>query len=494
MNKFSVLYGLCSILLIGGSCESKEQQEKPNVLIIYCDDLGYGDIGVYNANSKIPTPYIDKLASEGLSFSDTHAPAAICGPSRYGILTGRYSWRKPDGLGNGKSYEDCRIEKERVTIAMMFQKMGYNTAQIGKWGLRHNYSDILKHPSILIDSITLDDLDFSKPLDAVNQRGFDYAFTITMLAGRREGKMHNNDKWYFENGFPYPREITPDPVNFDWSGCFPTITQKVIDYINTFAGKLERTEFRIDREKPFFIYFDPHVPHDPIVPNEEFLGKSNAGKYGDFIYEIDYRVGMILKALEENGLDNNTVVIFTSDNGAEAHSYTRIKEYRHYSNGNLRGAKRDAWEAGTRVPFIMKWPGKTPKGKWSNSPICLTDFFATFADHFNYKLDERTAEDSFSFLQIISKSGMKIERPAIIYHTPKGVMAIRDKEWVFIDAPTGMHTREPEWFREERGVIPHNMPVELFNLSVDPLQLNNIAEKNPEIVNELKTKLNIMLE
>ena len=496
MNSFPVIFGLSAMIIAGCSPRSEETKTTPNVLLIYCDDLGYGDIGVFNEDSKIPTPNIDKLAVEGISFSDAHAPAAICGPSRYGLLTGRYSWRKPNGMGNGESYEDCQIEKDRVTIAHMFSEMGYNTAQVGKWGLRHNYSDLLKDPDKItkVQDFRYQELDFTKPLDAVNQRGFDYAFSMTMLAGYRNGRWENNDKWYFENGFPYPKGSTPDPENFDWLNCLPVITQKVIDYIDTYAGNLEGEQFNIDRSKPFFIYFDPHVPHLPIVPNKEFLGKTDAGEYGDFIYELDYRIGRILNALEENGLSENTVVIFTSDNGAESIFYDLILKYRHYANGNLRGAKRDAWEAGTRVPFILKWPGKTQGGTWCDTPICLTDLFATFADHLNYKIKKNIAEDSFSFLKLISDPALEIERKPIVYHTMTGTMAIRENEWVYIDAPTGMQSQEPEWFREERGVIPHNMPVELFNLSEDPQQLENLAQKYPEKVKELKSKLTKMME
>ncbi len=186
--------------------------------------------------------------------------------------------------------------------------------------------------------------------------------------------------------------------------------------------------------------------------------------------------------------------MFSSDNGAEGTSYNRIKEYRHYSNGNIRGAKRDAWEGGTRVPFIIRWPGKSATNKWVKEPVCLTDIFATFADYFNYKKDENTAEDSFSFLKLISNPDAKTDRVSIIYHTHKGVMAIRDNNWVFIDAPTGMDNIEPEWFRKERGVIPHNLPVELFNLSADPQQLENVAQKYPEKVVELRTKLMEMMK
>jgi len=487
---------LLFIFIFGCTLNLKAKPQKPNVLIIYCDDLGYGDVGYQNPNSKIPTPNIDKLAKSGVCFTNAHAAAAICGPSRYGLLTGRYSWRKPDGAGNGKLYDECKIEPNRKTLAIMFKELGYNTAQMGKWGLRNSYHQALKESAKRkpLDNITPKDFDFSKPIDAPKTRGFNYAFTMTMLAGKRNGRMHPNDKWLFENGYPYPKGVTPDPAHFQWLKCFPTVTQKVLDYINTYAGNMEYKPFNIDRSKPFFIYFDPHTPHEPIVPNKEFWGKSSAGKYGDFVSELDYRVGLVLDTLKKNGLMDNTIIIFSSDNGAEGTSYNRIKKYNHYSNGKLRGAKRDAWEAGNRVPCIIKWPGKTSANKKCDTAICLTDIFSTFAEEFNYQYDENCAEDSYSFLSLLSNQNIDTKRPPIIYHTHRRVMAINCDNWVYIDAPTGMDNREPEWFRKERGVVKHHQKVELFNLNEDLQELINVADKYPEKVKQMKEKLIEMMK
>ncbi len=494
----NIFYFYLFIVLFLFSCSNgkKAGPDKPNVLFVYVDDLGYGDPGCYNPGSKIPTPNIDKLAAEGMVFTDAHAAASICGPSRYGLLTGRYSWRKPGGLGNGKAYDECKIEKGRKTIADMFREEGYNTAQIGKWGLRNNYKQALKDPDRIPDpdSITPLDFDFSKPIDAPNTRGFDYSFTMVMLAEMRNGKMQKNDKWFFENGYPYPKGSTPDPANFDWENCLPELAKKGTEYINVYGEKQEGKAFNIDRSKPFFLYFDPHVPHEPIVPTKEFLGSSGAGKYGDFVVELDHYIGELIKALKDNGLYEHTIVIFASDNGAEGTAYNRILKYRHYSNGNLRGAKRDVWEGGHRVPLIIKWPGKTKAGTKCNTPICFTDLFATFADHFNYTHDNKTAPDSYSFLKLLSEPEGEFHRPPIIHHTNRGVMAIRDGDWLYIDAPTGMDNPEPEWFRKERGVIPSDSPVELFNLKDDLQETRNIANERPDKVRELKDKLLMIMK
>ncbi|NPA36769.1 MAG: arylsulfatase [Chlorobi bacterium] len=485
-----VYFSLIVFALLTG-CSKEVQKQKPNVLFIYADDLGYGDPGCYNPGSKIPTPNIDKLAAEGLVFTDAHAPASICGPSRYGVLTGRYSWRRPGGYVNGKAYDECKIGKGRKTIADMFREEGYNTAQIGKWGLRNNYKQALRDPDSIadLDSITPRDFDFSKPIDAPNTRGFDYSLTMVMFAEMRNGRMQKNDKWLMENGYPYPKGATPDPANFDWENCLPELAKKATEYINTYAGKQNRKEFNIDRDKPFFLYFDPHVPHEPIVPTKEFIGSSEAGKYGDFVVELDHYIGELIKVLKENGLYENTIVIFASDNGAEGTAYNRILKYRHYSNGDLRGAKRDVWEGGHRVPFIIKWPGKTKAGAKCNTPVCFTDLFATFADYFGYTLDNKTAPDSYSFLDLISDPEAVFNRPPIIHNTHRRVMAIRDGDWLYIDAPTGTDNPEPEWFRKERGVVPSDMPVELFNLKDDLQQTRNVAGQYPNKATELKDEL-----
>ena len=495
-ENFKIVLLLFATFFNSCSNETGTKQQYPNVLFIYVDDLGYGDPGCFNENSKIPTPNMDKLATEGTSFYDAHAPASICGPSRYGVLTGRYSWRNPGGYGNGKAYDECKIEATRETIADMFREVGYNTAQIGKWGLRNNYRQALKNPEKFsdLDSITPGDFDFTKPLNAPNTRGFDYSFTMVMLAEMRNGRMQKNDKWFFENGFPYPAGVTPDPANFDWEGCLPEIAGKAVEYIDTYGGRIYEKEFNIDRNKPFFLYFDPHVPHEPIVPTKEFLGSSGAGKYGDFVVELDYYIGEIIKALKDNNLYDNTVVIFASDNGAEGTAYARILKYGHYSNGELRGAKRDVWEGGHRVPFIIKWPGKTTAGEKCHTPICFTDLFATFADYFNYGLDARTAPDSYSFFNVILDTHAEFNRPPIIYNTHRKVMAIRSGNWVFINAPTGMDNPEPEWFRKKRGVTPSDLPVELFNLKDDPQELRNVAGQYPGMVDSLKAKLFEIME
>lgn len=480
---------LLLVFIIPSSCSYTSKPdftENPNILLIYLDDMGYGDPQCFNPDSKIPTPNIDKLALEGIRFTNVHTPAPICGPSRYGLMTGCYPWRRGEGgFGNGAKFRDTFIEEGRLTLASLLKEQGYNTAQIGKWGLRHNYSKAVK-PGM--EPGNKDAYDFpNKPLLGSQLFGFDYSYCLTFLFPAPGTSIISDSKHQFENGLPVDTTLTEkDP--YQW---LPESALKVHEYIETYAGKKENPNFNLDRSKPFFIYWDPPSPHEPIVPNKEFIGKSGAGKYGDFVYEIDYYIGMMLKALEDLQLAKNTIVIFSSDNGPESTAYDRVNEYGHYSMGNWRGAKRDSWEGGNRVPFIVRWPDHINPNTTNESPICLTDLLATFSELLGSELPNNQGEDSFSFLRLLSKKETnKMERAPIIYHSTKGNMGIRDGDWVLLETPNGIEAREPEWFRKERGVIEHSEKVELFNLRQDPQQLKNLSLEYPKKVNELKTKLN----
>lgn len=490
-HTLKLLYLAIVTSLFGCSSTSKEKlPPMPNILLIYLDDMGYGDPQCFNSESKIPTPNIDLLAKQGIRFTNAHTPAPICGPSRYGLMTGRYPWRRGEGgFGNGDKFRDTFIEEGRATLATLLKQKGYNTAQIGKWGLRHNYSEAVK-PGMKPG--TRDAYDFpNKPLLGSQLFGFDYSYCLTFLFPTPGTSIISDSKHQFENGLPVDSTLTEkDP--YRW---LPESAFKVCEYIETYAGKKENPKFGLDRNKPFFIYWDPPSPHEPIVPNKEFLGKSGAGKYGDFVYEIDHYIGMMLKALDDSNLSNNTIVIFSSDNGPESTAYDRTTAYDHYSMGIWRGGKRDSWEGGNRVPFIVRWPDQIDSGTSEESPICLTDLYATFSELLDENLQENQGEDSFSFLSLLSKNKSdSTKRAPIIYHDTKGNMGIRDGDWVLLETPNGNESREPEWFRIERGVIEHSEKVELFNLSQDPQQLNNLSLQYPEKVNELQTSLKAFID
>ena len=458
---------------------SQSPSETPNILFIYLDDLGYGDVSFSNPNSKIPTPHIDRLAHEGISFTDAHAPAAVCGPSRYGLLTGRYPWRRgKGGTSNGAKFRDLFIENNRMTIASLLKQRGYNTAQLGKWGLRHNYSDAVRPGREPGD---LDAYDFeTKRLLGAQLVGFDYSWCITYLV-----KEDSNIKTQFENGSP----LDPSLADTDPYRWLPDSAEKVVEYLEVYAGEKENSKFGIDADQPFFIYWDPPSPHDPVVPNEAFIGKSGAGAYGDFVFEIDHYIGDMLDALDRFNLADQTLVIFASDNGPDVSSYERIRSHNHFSMGNRRGIKTDVLESGHRLPLVVRWPGHIQPNQTNDQLVSLTDWFATLAEITGQKIPKDAGEDSLGFLPLLLKGHLdQPYRTSVIHHTPRGEFAIRHNDWVFVDHGPP-EADEPEWFREQLKVESHDYPGQLYNLKTDPTQSIDLYGIHPEKVRELKSLL-----
>ena len=461
----------------------------PNILVVLTDDLGLGDVAAYNPQSKIPTPNFDRLASEGIRFTDAHTPDGVCSPTRYGLLTGRYAWRTwlKRGVLNGSS--PPLIEQERLTLADMLRQKGYLTGAVGKWhlGLRWN----LHNESAPQEA---DNIDWSMPIsDGPAQHGFNYSFGLAMPA------------WTFvENGSIVARptlrfDLTHLPVHligpnnnkgikapgFEFERMLPRFAEEAAGFIQ-----------RAAREgKPWFLYFAPLAPHRPVVPNSDFRGRTAAGLYGDFVAEVDWAVGEVLASIKRAGQVENTLVILTSDNGPEVDAYRRLVEYRHASMGTLRGLKRDLWEGGHRVPFIARWPTRISPGSVQDEVICLTDVMATVAAIVEFPLPEDAAEDSYDISDALF--GVHSELPlreATVHHGSRGWFGIRQGDWVLIDHPTGDsngagRNREPEWFRRERLVASHAEKVELFNLRDDPQQTTNLAASAPDRVKSMKSLL-----
>jgi arylsulfatase A len=483
-KKFLSLIVLASVLIIGlTNCSSK--LEYPNIIFILADDLGYGDPGCYNADSKIPTPNMDKLASQGMRFTDAHTPSTVCSPTRYAVLTGRYAWREPRLVKNVLRANDKPvIETERKTVADLLKEKGYQTAAVGKWHLGLQWQ--------LIESdkpVTVSNIDWSKPqLSGIREQGFDYTFSLGRPA------------WTFtENGVALaepvekfdlykigPHLIGPNNIkgyrasDYEHEKMLPVFTQKAVEFIKNNSGS----------RKPFFLYFSPMCPHKPVVPNEKFVGQSEAGLYGDFVAELDHSVGQILNALDNASVSNNTLIFFTSDNGPEKTAYERIINTNHYSMNGLRGVKRDLWEGGHRIPFIVRWPGKIPASSVNHETICLVDFMATVAAITGYDLSAPDCEDSYNILPALLGETQKDPlRDAIVHHAPNSDLAIRKGDWVFIDAASGDINDEPVWFREERGAEEHYEEKELFNLAEDPQQITNLYSAFPRKAEEMRNEL-----
>lgn len=469
------------ILLLSATLLRAAQQ--PNILLLYADDLGYGDLGCFNSESKIPTPHLDKLATQGMRFTDAHSSSGICTPSRYAMLTGRHHWRDFHGIVDafGKSV----FKPERLTLPEMLQQKGYTTATIGKWHLGRDWDAIRKPGSKR--GIQPEDFDWSKPIpDGPNAHGFDYAFGDEVInfppycwiendkVLQAPDTMMDTKKWKpIKEG---SWECRPGPMVTGWDPYqnLPETTRRGVDYIKAQKNK----------EKPFFLYFAYPSPHAPIIPNDKFDGKSQAGPYGDFVNETDDSVGQLLQALEDSGQAENTIVIFSADNGPEHYAYARDEKFKHWSAHPLRGLKRDIYEGGHRVPTIIKWPGITKAGVVNHALISQIDFMATIAAALNYELPNNAAEDSHNLLPLL-KGEVESVRITHIHNTNKPY-AIRHGDWLLID---GKGSRNAEWLKRHDYPADKNEPVELYNLKTDLAQKHNVAAEHAERVTELQALL-----
>jgi arylsulfatase A-like enzyme len=444
----------------------------PNIVVVLADDLGYGDPGCYNKDSRIPTPHMDKLAKQGMRFTDAHTPASVCTPTRYGILTGRYPWRSALKKGVLQGYDPMLIEPGRLTLAALLRAAKYRTGIIGKWHL-----GLGKQKKA----------DFTKPLTpGPNDVGFDYFFGISASLDMPPYVYLENDKvtqaatGMIEaseqlrkggKGFWRAGEIAPD---FKHAEVLDKITDKVVAWIG------QQT-----REQPFFLYFALTAPHMPWLPAKEYVGKSQAGPYGDFVVHVDDVLGRVVKALDDHKLADDTLLIFTSDNGAYWIPGD-IERWVHRANGELRGQKADIWEGGHRVPFIARWPGKVAAGSVTREVICLTDLVATAAALAGQKLPVDGGEDSFDIGPVLR--GEKLKGPvreATVHQASDGTLAIRQGPWRLALALGSHGFSAPKEVKPKEG----EPPGELINLKEDIQERKNHWQQEPEVVRRLTALL-----
>lgn len=484
------------IVLISISCDSEELKQ-PNIVIIYADDMGYGDLNCQNPMSKIPTPNLDKLASEGIRFTDAHSSSGICSPSRFALLTGTYHWRRQHqivGAFGAPFFKDSDI-----TLAQLLKANGYTTACIGKWHLGWDWQ-ISNTPSgeveqwgQNVDYFLPEDIEWDKaigggPLD----RGFDYYFGDGTINFPPYAWMENDrfieiptETMDIHNvGHPVKEgfwEFRPGPKVKDWNpyNVLPTLTIRVVEWLG------ER-----NMEEPFFLYFALPSPHAPIIPNDEFDQKSSAGAYGDFMVQTDWVVGQVINALKDKGRENNTLIIFSSDNGPEAYAWERAQKYDHFSMGDYRGLKRDVWEGGHHVPFIIKWPGHVDPGSVSDELISQIDIMATLASIAGIDLPEGAAPDSYDFSSVLKgQEYISPIRETIVHNTYKDIWGVRKGDWLYLNDSTGGHRKMPISFQELRGYSNFITEGLLFNMEDDPEQRNNLFEQYPERIRELNELL-----
>ncbi|MEY3395821.1 MAG: Arylsulfatase [Verrucomicrobiota bacterium] len=459
-----------------------------NIVILYADDLGYGDLGCYNPGSKIPTPHLNRLAAEGVRFTDGHSSSGICTPSRYALLTGRHHWRDFHGIDNG--FDPSFFRTGQLTLQEMLRKQGYATACIGKWHLGWDWNSI-RIPGTPPKSKQYDHFDWTKPFrGGPCDWGFDSYFGDNVINFPPYCWIEN-DRILQAPDITFKRtpqvtkegnfETREGPGRSDWDfyRVLPTLTAKAVEYVHSRKAKPE----------PFFLYVPLPSPHAPIVPNDTFDGASKAGAYGDFVVETDDSCGRILQALRDAGLESNTIVVFSADNGAENYAYARDETFHHWSSHPLRGLKRDIYEGGHRVPFIIKWPGVIKPAQVSDALVSQVDLMATIASLTGVELPPNCAEDSHDLLPVL-KGQATSARQTLVHNTMRDHYAIRHEHWLLVDAPSGYRSKvDPAW--EARHGYPAGTDdvVQLFDLKTDLSQRNNLAAKEPAKVRELQERL-----
>lgn len=448
----------CSALLCL-LCSTAFAGDQPNIVYIICDDLGYGDVRcLAPTTSKIPTPNADRLASQGMIFTDAHSGSSVCSPTRYGIMTGRYSWRTWLQKGVVTGFAPSLIAAKRPTVASFLKEQGYATAAIGKWHLNFEYVDPKTGNKYTQKEHKTPPIGAKIPDGPVN-RGFDYY-----------------------HGFHHARNmeaiIENDQVieHDDVINMLPRLTSKSVEYI----------ESRTDNDQPFFLYLPLGSPHTPIVPSPDWQGKSGLGSYGDFVMQTDNVVGEVSAALAKHGFADNTLVIFTSDNGcSKAADIKGLASKGHLVSAHLRGSKADIWDGGHRIPFIVRWPGKVRPGSTSDQLICLTDLFATASEILGAEFPTTSCEDSVSFLPALSEKPIVSTRAGVIHHSFSGHFAYRTGKWKLILA-----RGSGGWSSPNEKQVPKGSPkAQLYDLSADPSEQANLYPSNPEVGSRLLSQL-----
>jgi arylsulfatase A len=478
-------YLACSFFFSFCNCFSQKPVQ-PNIIVILADDLGYGDISCYNSLMPFQTTHIDALANQGIRFTDAHSPSSVCSPTRYGLLTGRYAWRGTLKKGVLLPWDPPLIEKNRLTLPAMLKQSGYATFAVGKWHLGWNWQKL--NTSAETDKLG-NNINFKERITGgPTDYGFDYYFGIDVP---------NYPPYaFFENDrlLTIPSQIKPDTVFGNpgimtpgWSleKVMPAITGKAVELIGKAAA---------DRAKPFFLYFALTAPHTPIAPSNNFRHKTTMGPYGDYLMEVDGSVGQILHAVKEHHLDENTLIIFTSDNGSPALDGTKmggvpgslITRYRHNTNLNFRGLKGDVWEGGHRIPFIVRYGNKIPAGKTSSNPILLTDIMATIAEIIGKQPSADNMEDSRSFLRTLTHPHQPADTErVIVHHSLRGDFGIRKGDWKLI------LTNKSGGFSDaiHKDGYGIDTPGQLYNLRNDPAETVNLYKTYPGEVERLTTLL-----
>jgi arylsulfatase A len=508
-QSLALAFMTCMIPGLHTACTSNKDvppDQKPNIIFILADDMGYGDVASLNPGARTHTPAIDRMVSEGITFTNAHASASVCTPSRYGILTGRYAQRSSTGAAGGiMGFHKAVIELQRETLASLLKKAGYTSACIGKWHLGLDWQTKDGSPAEMDINTGFSNVDYNREvLSGPNDYGFDYSYihpasldippymflknhqvidpdvilTTDHYPARKDYTEYSWDKKhtdenavYWEKGVWWRQgEMSR---SFRVEDCHSEILREGIQFIET-----QSTE---NPNNPFFLYLPLTGPHTPWVPTERFRGKSPIGLYGDFIMDIDDVVDQIQNALTRHNIAENTILIFTSDNGGYW-PQEEIDLHGHDSNWGRLGQKGDVWDGGHRIPLVVSWPARIDKPFKYNHLVSLTDFFATLADLTDLEIDDHMGEDSFSLLHVINGDKEKPVRPAMTHYSSRRIYSIRQGEWKFIDGLGSGGFTDPAIVNPQPG----GPQGQLYRIITDSLESENLYMDNPDKVKMLQ--------
>jgi arylsulfatase A len=473
-----VLWLILAVIAGGIIGERMALGKAPNIVFVLADDLGYGDIQCLNpAHGKIATPHADRLAAQGMVFSDAHSGSAVCTPTRYGILTGRYAWRTRLQSGVLGPYDPPLIVADRLTVPKLLARSGYQTACIGKWHLGWNWPR--EGEKVLLD----------RPIGAgPTTRGFHYYFGTDVPNYPPYGFIENDrltaspTAWFAGDA----RMVVGNPgamvPGWQFDRILPMITAQAVQYVADRAAD----------QKPFFLYFALTSPHEPIAPSAKFRGKSGINPVGDFVMETDWALGQVLVALDEHGLAQDTLVIFAADNGHSTYTgLPALLKAGHWPSQRFRGYKSDIWEGGHRVPLLVRWPGVVKAGARCESLVCLTDLMATCAELLGRALPDDAGEDSVSLLPALKGSHDSPRHEAVVHHSAGGRFSLRQGNWKLELCPGSGNQYSPPASRpSDAEAIRLGLPsVQLYDMSQDDVETVNVAPQHPEVVQRLTTLL-----
>ncbi len=499
LSAHSILFALCSLLCV---LSSELSAKSPNILLILTDDVGYGDLSCYNDQSKIPTPNIDRLAKQGMCFTDAHSPATVCTPTRYSLMTGHMAFRVPNGgsvfTGVGGP---SLITEDRLTLPEMLRNNGYATAAHGKWHIGLTFFDKENNPIHQSSPDAIKLIDYSRPIKGGPlDHGFDKFFGTACCP---------TTDWLYAfidgNRIPVPptqkidRSKLPNhPYSQDCRDGYiaPDFSMEEVDLVFLKKSRefLENHQ-RQSPDKPFFLFHSTQGIHLPSFPAPQFQGKTQAGPHGDFIHQLDWTVGQLMETLDKLGVAENTIVILTSDNGPEVDTVIDMrKTYQHDGARPWRGIKRDAWEGGHRVPFIVRWPSKIKPESHSDQLTSLTDVMATLAAVVGAELPNSAAEDSYNLLPVWLGNATTPIRPHLLMQAFRGkdTLSIRKGNWKYIDHKSSGGNN----YEKREDLKPFHIPdtdpsapAQLYDLKADPGETKNLYSSNPDMARELKTLL-----